>query len=73
MCRGRHRVKNRLGEVQARGGAGWGGVGRGGVVTYFADRIGTMLQILLLSPGIRVGVNIHFEAWLNSLFTAVLS
>ena len=51
MRRGRHRVENRVGEVQARGGAG-----RGGVVTYFADRICTMLQISLLSPEIRVPV-----------------
>jgi hypothetical protein len=64
MCRGRHRVENRAGEVQARGGAGRGGAGRGGagrggagwggggggVVTYFADRIGAMVQMLLLSP-----------------------
>ena len=28
MCRGRHRVENRVGEVQARGGAGRGGAGR---------------------------------------------
>ena len=29
MCRGRHRVENWVGEVQARGGggAGWGGLG----------------------------------------------
>ena len=34
MCRGRHRVENRVGEVQARGGAGRGW--------------GTMVQMLLL-------------------------
>ena len=40
MCRERHRVENRVGEVQARGGVGLGGAGWGGwggVVTYFAD------------------------------------
>ena len=52
MCPGRHRVENRVGEVQARGGeAGRGGVGWGVVVTYFADRIDSMLQMLPLSPG----------------------
>ena len=54
MCRGRHRVEDWVGEVQAWGGVGRVGVGWGGVVTYFADRIGTVLQILPLSPGIRV-------------------
>ena len=60
-----------MGEVQARGGeggaerggAGRGWVGQGGVVTYFADRIGAVLQILPLSPGIRVCVSLsgkHF-------------
>ena len=29
MCRGRHRVENRVGVVQARGGAGRGGAGGG--------------------------------------------
>ena len=67
MCRGRHRVENRVGKVQARDGGGGGGrvgsgragAGRGGarrggwggVVTYLAGRIGTVLQMLLLSPG----------------------
>ena len=50
MCCGGHRVENRVGEVQARGEVGWGGVGRGGEVTYFAGRIGSMVQMLLLSP-----------------------
>ena len=45
MCRGRLRVENRVGEMQARGGVGWGGV-----VTFFAGRIATMLKMLLLSP-----------------------
>ena len=41
----------KTGWVRCRHRAGRGGVGWGGVVTYFADRIGTMLQMLLLSPG----------------------
>ena len=36
MCRGRHRVENPVGEVQARGGGRRGGVG--GVIAYYSDR-----------------------------------
>ena len=51
MCRGQHRVENRVDELQARaGGAGRGGAGWGGMVMYFADRIGIMLKMFLLSP-----------------------
>ena len=32
VCRGRHRVENRVGEVQARDGGGRGGAGRHGYV-----------------------------------------
>ena len=42
-------LKNGLVELQARGGGG--GVEWGGVVTYFADRTGTILQALPLNPG----------------------
>ena len=52
MCRGRHRVENRVVEVQVQCGAGRGGVG----VTYFADRICTVLQIFPLSPENRGSV-----------------
>ena len=41
----------KTGWVRYRHGAGRGGVGLGGVITYFSDRTGTMLQMLLLSPG----------------------
>ena len=47
MCRGRNRVENRVGEVEARGGAGWGGV-----VTYFADRIVLCYTSCSLAPEI---------------------
>ena len=61
----------KTGWVRCRHGAGKSGTGRcgvglGGVVTYFADRICTILQIFPLSPGNRVClsvsvcVSIHF-------------
>ena len=53
MCRGRHRVENRVGEVQARGG---GGAGPGGVVTYFADRMVPWYKFSSLAPRNSVSV-----------------
>ena len=56
MRRGRHRVENRVGEVQARGGAGRGGVGWGGGVMYFADRIVPQYKSRSYSPENSVSV-----------------
>ena len=65
MCRGRHRIEKRVGEVQARGGAG-----RGGVVTYIAGRIGTIVQMFLLSPE---KFSVCVSIYVVTFFTAVLS
>ena len=53
---------NYLSAGAGQGGAGRGGVGWvwvGGVVTYSAGLIVTILRILLLSPGIRVRACVH--------------
>ena len=52
MCRGRHRVENRVGEVQARGGRGRGGAGWGWAGWLLTSPIAPCFATnLLLSPG----------------------
>ena len=41
------------------------GVGWGGVVTYFADRIGTMVQMFPLAPRISVSVHVCVVTFLQ--------
>ena len=48
-----------------------GGVGWGGVVTYFADRTGAVVQMLPLSP--ENSVSVFVCVWGVTFFTAVLS
>ena len=64
MCRGRHRVENR---VQARGG-GRGGVGWGGVVMYFAGRIVPWYKCCSLAPGNVPCLSVCLSACVNNRF-----
>ena len=72
LCRGRHRVQNRVGEVQARDGVGWGGV-----VTYFANRIVPQHKSWSLAPRIQcLSVCLsgnHFTAVLSKLHMRIES
>ena len=68
MCRGRHRVENRVGEVQARGGGGRGGVGSGWLRTSLIVSV-LCYKCCSLAPEMPVCVSVCEV----TIFTAVLS